>query len=150
GTIHAATFRFPQPVGSMIPPVASLTRVNFTQSEDAAAATPELRALTGVVELEPRRAFPSIDRSAKSDRLMASRTEPAPAGEQPPDKIPQRFGASEPSIATAPPVAKATPAPLAAATPAARERIPEGDAGTPAFGEEGDGTTSARIYFGTQ
>jgi spore germination cell wall hydrolase CwlJ-like protein len=142
GTIHAPTFRFPQPVGSMIPPVASLTRVNFTQTEDAAAATPELRAPTGVVELEPRRAFPSVDRSAKSDRLLASRTGQTPAGEQPADAITQRFGAPD------------TPAPQASASAAlskaARERPAANDGGTPAFGDEGDGSLSARVYFGTQ
>src|SRR5262245_32704011 len=99
GTIHAPTFRLPQPVGSMIPPVASLTRVSLTQTDDVAIAAPELRALSGVVELEPRRTFPSIDRTTKGDRLIASRTGPAPAGEQPSATISQRFGAPEPSTA---------------------------------------------------
>src|SRR5262245_20127337 len=52
GTIHAPMFRFPQPVGSMIPPVASFTRASLTQAEDVASAEPELRAVTGVVQLE--------------------------------------------------------------------------------------------------
>src|SRR5262249_43900070 len=93
GTIHAATFRFPPAAGRVIPPVASLTRVSLTQTEDVASAAPETRALTGVVELEPRRAFPSVDRTAKSDRL--TRTQQASVSEQPTDAITQRFGAPD-------------------------------------------------------
>jgi spore germination cell wall hydrolase CwlJ-like protein len=125
--------------------------VSLTQTDDVASAAPELRALTGVVELEPRRTFPSVDRATKGDRLIASRTGPTPAAEQPSAAISQRFGAPETSTAAAPTAAeRAAPAPLASLKPAARERPADSASGTPAFGDEADATTSARIYFGTQ
>src|SRR5271165_5817410 len=34
GTINVARFRFPSPVGSTIPPVASLTRVSLMQGDE--------------------------------------------------------------------------------------------------------------------
>src|SRR5262245_26578341 len=69
GTIHAATFRFPNPVGSTIPPVAGFTRVALADRDPESRGGFDVRRFVGVVEAEPKRLFPSVDRSAKGDRL---------------------------------------------------------------------------------
>jgi hypothetical protein len=74
GTIHAATFSFPQPVGTMIPepPLARLA---------SAAVDP---AVTGSITFDsgmpmqlyrPRLEFPSVNRSLKGDLLVSRRRE---------------------------------------------------------------------------
>src|SRR5262249_8539183 len=56
GPLNAPRFRFPAPVASRIPPVAGLTRVSLMQGDDAGPS--DVRVLTGVVEVEPKRIFP--------------------------------------------------------------------------------------------
>ena len=51
GAINVTRFRFPSPVGSMIPPVADLTRVSLMQGDDLAGPS-DVRVLTGVVDVE--------------------------------------------------------------------------------------------------
>src|SRR4029077_8878102 len=76
GAINVARFRFPSPVGSMIPPVAGLTRVSLMQGDDVTAPS-DIRALTGVLDVEPKRIFPNVDRTGKGDRLISPRIEQA-------------------------------------------------------------------------
>ncbi|MGD9844655.1 MAG: cell wall hydrolase [Variibacter sp.] len=85
GTIHAATFSLPQPIGTLIPSPPAFERVSF------ASADPDM---TGVI---PRRHgggldrgvrdYPSVDRALKGDRLVPARrpdVAPAQARAEPP------------------------------------------------------------------
>ncbi len=155
GTIHAATFRFPNPVGSAIPPVANLTQVSLVQHEDDAGFG---RRFVGVYEPEPRRTFPSVDRSAKGDRLIVLHPEQAAGGGQ--DRAPGV--ASTPQATPAPAVASVAPSATARANAAvppagsAQSGAPRDDAArsdntTPAFAEDEDPSVrTARVYFGVQ
>lgn len=81
GTIHAATFSLPQPIGTLIPPPPTFQRASF------ASADPEM---TGVIprrygahqDYEGARAYPSVNRALKGDRAVPEKrpaVEPAPA-----------------------------------------------------------------------
>jgi hypothetical protein len=71
GTIHAATFRFPQPVGTAIPepPVVQLASLGFRHS-DVTGSIP--RDFAGAPTVVPRAApeFPSVNRRLKGDLLI--------------------------------------------------------------------------------
>jgi spore germination cell wall hydrolase CwlJ-like protein len=158
GTINVATYTFPSPVGSMIPPVASLTRVAFVTGDDDLAGSPEMRVLTGVADAEPKRLFPSVNRAGKGDRLIGPRIDQAmnsfDAGGQVPEtttpaaaeQVPSEPGAASLSPPPSPTTAVAT----IAASPTGQDNAGR-TARTPAFGEEGDSAAAAaRIYFSTQ
>jgi spore germination cell wall hydrolase CwlJ-like protein len=89
GTIHLATFRFPQPVGTGIPSSPGLRRAAYTASSDATGALagslpappsyphsiPPSQAAEGGVEAWENsegsdREFPEINRSLKGPRLV--------------------------------------------------------------------------------
>src|SRR5262245_53316058 len=151
GTIHAATFRFPNPVGSAIPPAASLTRVSLVQGEDADGFG---RRFAGVFEPEPRWTFPSVDRSTKGDRLIAPPPEQAAGADQESGPavagLPRDMSAR--AVAPVVPSTRANPAaPPASATPSTNEELAGPDNETPAFSEDEDpGVRTARVYFGVQ
>jgi spore germination cell wall hydrolase CwlJ-like protein len=164
GAINVARFRFPTPVGSMIPPVAGLTRVSLMQGDDLAGPS-DVRVLTAVVDVEPKRIFPSVDRTGKGDRLgvppieqantpddtsdqtseAAPRTVPAPVASAP---APPVAAAPSATPAPAPTVASAAPATVSSVRP--RDATSNRDARTPAFGEDDATVISTRIYFGTR
>jgi spore germination cell wall hydrolase CwlJ-like protein len=89
GTIHAATFSFPQPVGTVIPepPLARLASVSSDQ------------VITGSIQFDsgmpmqlyrPRLDFPSVNRTLKGDLLVSRRRElpqPAPKRDLVPGKV---------------------------------------------------------------
>ena len=84
GTIHAATFSFPRPMGSSIPDPY------FTQ---LASLEPRALEITGSVSLQapietvtrrPAYDYPRVDRSHKSDRLTIIRKSPGEPGMAPP------------------------------------------------------------------
>ena len=177
GAINVARFRFPSPVGSMIPPVAGLTRVSLMQGDDVTAPS-DIRALTGVVDVEPKRIFPNVDRTGKGDRLISPRLEQATGSDETNDQTAEAQPENAPApvlSAAAPPVAaapsalasaasaaainsastKSAPvvasAPAAPAAPArARDAMPDSDTRTPTFGEDDASVVTARIYFGTR
>jgi len=164
GAINVARFRFPTPVGSMIPPVAGLTRVSLMQGGDLAGAS-DVQVLTGVVDVEPKRIFPSVDRTGKGDRLSVPPIEQANTPDDTSDQTSEAAPRTVPApVAStpAPPVAaapSATPAPaptVVSAAPAAvpsvrtRDATSNRDTRTPAFGEDDATVISARIYFGTR
>src|SRR5215475_2626868 len=125
GAINVARFRFPSPVGSMIPPVAGLTRVSLMQGDDAGPS--DVRVLTGVVDVEPKRIFPSVDRTGKGDRLSVPPIEQANTPDDTSDQTSEAAPPTEPApvaSVAAPPVAaaqSATPAlaPTVASAPPA-------------------------------
>jgi spore germination cell wall hydrolase CwlJ-like protein len=98
GTIHAATFRFPRPVGTAIPAPFGLVRSNVSLDIDGRGR----RAFDPPAEYDPERTFPIVDRARKGDRIVAARKEKAiaPAAE-PPDAEP----AAAESPAAEPPAA---------------------------------------------
>ena len=95
GAINVARFPLPSPVGSMIPPVAGLTRVSLMQGDDVTAPS-DIRAFTGVVDVEPKQIFPNVDRTGKGDRLISPRLEQATVrqDERPNRRSPTRKRAS--------------------------------------------------------
>jgi spore germination cell wall hydrolase CwlJ-like protein len=152
GTIHAATFRFPSPVGSMIPPPASLRHVSLVERDDGVRESFG-RRFAGVFEPEPRRIFPSIDRSRKGDRLSGPSADQAAGGvDEPADRSVEAQSTGPTIAAIGPPAtSKAAPGPSAAtARPdIARDGLAAGEDRTPAFGEDEDpAMRTARIYFG--
>jgi spore germination cell wall hydrolase CwlJ-like protein len=170
GTINVARFRFPSPVGSMIPPVASLTRVSLMQGDDISAPS-DIDVLTGVINVEPKRIFPSVDRGGKGDRLIAARIEQStapedtaePAAEAQPDSAPVSMASadappvaagSSASVSATSPSTSTASGPVLAPVPAAparpRPAAPDNDTRTPAFGEDDATVVTARVYFGTR
>ena len=79
GTIHAATFSFPQPVGTMIPqpPLARLASIT---TDPAVTGSVSFDSGMPMQLYRPRLEFPSVNRSLKGDLLVSRRREePAPA-----------------------------------------------------------------------
>jgi spore germination cell wall hydrolase CwlJ-like protein len=126
GTIHAATYQFPVPLGSAMPEVAKATPASFTPYERETDQAPGRRFAD--------RAFPSIDRTHKGDRLTV---------------VPEQSAAREPSwLATGSAAAPADPVSSGVAG-LPQEAAP--DERTPDFGASDDPSTStARLYFGAQ
>jgi spore germination cell wall hydrolase CwlJ-like protein len=130
GTIHAATFQLPVPLGSAMPEVAKPTLASFTPYEGETDQTPGRRFAD--------RAFPSIDRTHKGDRLTGA-----------PEQT-EQSSAREPDVAatgstTAVPV---DPVPSGVAM-LPQEAAP--DDRTPDFGASDDPSASTtRLYFGAQ
>jgi spore germination cell wall hydrolase CwlJ-like protein len=129
GTIHAATFQLPVPLGSAIPEVAKLTPASFTPYDGETDQAVGRRFAD--------RVFPSIDRTHKGDRATGA---------------PEQSAAREPEpVATgeAPTAASADPVPSGVAG-LPQEAAPEDDR-TPDFGASDDaGALTARVYFGAQ
>jgi spore germination cell wall hydrolase CwlJ-like protein len=74
GTIHLATFSFPQPVGTGIPPASGLHRATYKASRDATAGSLPAPHYPPPLAWEssegPDREFPQINRSLKGPRLV--------------------------------------------------------------------------------
>src|SRR5262249_28214613 len=73
GTIHAATFRFPQPVGTGTPADASLHVVAYAASGDVTGTLPRALPAAPTIDLRTTsagRSFPEINRSLKGSRLV--------------------------------------------------------------------------------
>ncbi|MGE3147933.1 MAG: cell wall hydrolase [Pseudorhodoplanes sp.] len=112
GTIHAATFSFPRPIGTAIPETPSLQLASFDpRSLDITGSLPD------EIEAEPEAplVFPTVNRTLKGD-LLVSRPKP-PQPELPPaasDKkrdLAEKFG-----LDAAPQPAEAAPSDLAMLT----------------------------------
>jgi spore germination cell wall hydrolase CwlJ-like protein len=68
GTIHAATFSFPQPVGTGIPAISGLRIAAYTPTSDVTGAP--ARAPPNIDLFPSSRDFPEIDRGLKGPRLV--------------------------------------------------------------------------------
>ena len=82
GTIHAATFSMPRPIGTAIPesPLVRLASLSTASTSPARPATDRSRSRRA-----PQVVFPEINRSGKGDRLVPSapaQPEPASLDEQ--------------------------------------------------------------------
>src|SRR5688572_4254692 len=74
GTIHAATFSLPRPIGTAIPEPPAVRLASLAVTSD----------VVGSIGINPHRArreeqivFPTINRAGKGDRLVPSTPEPA-------------------------------------------------------------------------
>jgi len=71
GTIHVATFSFPQPVGTSIPASSGLHMAAYTASRDATAALAGSLPAPPNIDLQSSvREFPEINRGLKGPRLV--------------------------------------------------------------------------------
>jgi hypothetical protein len=88
GTIHAATFSFPQPLGTLIPAPLQYQLANFDpRSLDVTGSIPRSRGLDPLDDSAPLE-FPIVDRKLKGD-LLVPRARPLPQPAQQP-KAPVR------------------------------------------------------------
>ncbi len=127
GTIHAATFQLPIPLGSAMPEIAKPILASFTPYEGASDQASGRRLAD--------RAFPSVDRTHKEDRLTGA---PEQSAARDPDQAPAGTGT----------VAAAEPAPSGVAG-LPQEAAP--DDRTPDFGASDDPSAqAARLYFGAE
>jgi spore germination cell wall hydrolase CwlJ-like protein len=120
GTIHAATFSFPQPVGTAMPEPLGYELVNFDpRSFDVSRNVPDERP----VEIDPPPiVFPVVNRALKGDRLpLAPPPEPPPLPQlQPIEFAPPAQPQPRPIDAAPPP----EPTPIVAAPPSPPEPSP--------------------------
>jgi spore germination cell wall hydrolase CwlJ-like protein len=73
GTIHAATFSLPQPVGTGVPATGAVRLVNFDPTADLTGSISPRAAsqsADGEVRSLVRLAYPGVNRSLKGDRLL--------------------------------------------------------------------------------
>ena len=141
GTIHAATFSFPRPMGASIPDPY------FTQ---LASVDPRALEVTGSISLEAPIAtvtrrlsyeFPQVDRSRKGDRLPWAKAPVAPANEpgntDRPGKKDQTAFSTEPAVHQG----SETTQPAAPQSRAA----PKGDRAAPAFVDPADSALNRAV-----
>src|SRR4051812_34650948 len=160
GTIHAATFSFPQPVGSMIPdpPVYQLASIGTYDPESTGALRSGI-SNGQYPSNQPRPDFPSVNRRLKGDLLVTRpRGNEAPPSPPPPegtrDLMPGRVKTvSFPKPADPNPVEAAHVEPPPASYDVASLQPAEAikSAKTPAVDAEGENSAAARLgrlYFG--
>ena len=164
GTIHAATFRFPRPLGTGGSPAGGmmLASLSGTGNSDISAGF-DSRRFFGAVETQPKRVFPTVDRSAKGDRLVPAAAPsavptmpgdgsatPVQDEEKPPEPAPLYDISLSLELHPQIPVADA-PAGAPAEDAEIRQdnaAISGDDGGTPSFGADENPTSlAARIYF---
>ena len=77
GTIHAATFSFPQPVGTQIPepPLARLASLANIGSDPAITGSIQFDSGMPMQLHRPHLDFPSVNRTLKGDLLVSRRRE---------------------------------------------------------------------------
>jgi spore germination cell wall hydrolase CwlJ-like protein len=153
GTIHAATFSFPHPLGTIIPEPPSY------QLASIGSADPETTGALGALSVQPldrRQAdFPAVNRRLKGDLLVTrpGEEETPPAGSR--DLTPGRIKTvsfTRPAEANAGP-ANSSEAPAAEqpASYAVASLQPDTFANSPLGGTEGQNDAAvrlARLYFG--
>jgi hypothetical protein len=125
GTIHAAMFRLPRPVGTAMPDVAGFRLARFEARETDLTGSIERVSLREAPVADPI-VFPTVDRSGKGDLLVPSaRREPQPQEEPPPlpDDLEAALRAGPlPQEDIALPPAREAPLPRDAETPADADR----------------------------
>jgi spore germination cell wall hydrolase CwlJ-like protein len=152
GTIHAATFSFPQPVGTGIPAGTAIHFLAYDPGDITGVTSHAPPAAQDIDATVPsRRDFPEIDRTLKGSRLVPRDRpdfeEPQPTGESDDPVAP-------PTRSTAGAVdATGERAAASGARPAPDDPDPtdpdERDAaGPPVIDEESASIRAARVYFG--
>ena len=155
GTIHAATFSFPQPVGTMIPgpPSYQLASIGSYDPETTGALGSDLSGAPGPSN-RPRLDFPAVNRRLKGDLLVTRpRENEAPPAEGTRDLMPGRVKTvsfpkpADPTSAGTPPAEQ--PASYAVASLQPAEAVKP--AKVAPDDTEGEGNAAARLgrlYFG--
>ncbi|WP_034467630.1 cell wall hydrolase, partial [Afipia sp. P52-10] len=82
GTIHAATFSFPRPIGSWIPHAPSMQLASLAANPDVTGSIAR-NPLGDVIRPPQASDFPVVDRSAKGDRLSSKGDRLSPASNDP-------------------------------------------------------------------
>jgi len=157
GTIHAATFSFPQPIGTAMPAETGYRLAAFDPGADVTGAIsrrPIERSELDGPSPGPRRSFPEVNRALKGPRLVPpirpDFNSPEPATTTAPDERP----AEPPSLQ---PTARPAPSARAldnetrdpAATGAADADPADPDIGAPTVMDDDNAPVrAARIYFG--
>jgi len=172
GTIHAATFSFPHPLGTAMPEPSGVRLANLNPSDPDIDAFIEDRPLFDQAESTPPLAFPTVNRALKGD-LLVVRERP----ERPPGSLPQPLPAEPAAHPVRPQISKAVetefalartepqpptkrgetppstpnrpPASEAAATDADSEEANIEDAGPPIIVQSSPTITTARVFFGS-
>lgn len=81
GTIHAATFTMPRPIGTAIPQLPLYTFASVDPDDpDITGSIGGRNRFLGALETEPQRIYPTVNRASKGDRLVPS---PDPVAAQP-------------------------------------------------------------------
>jgi spore germination cell wall hydrolase CwlJ-like protein len=76
GTIHAATFSMPRPIGTAIPHVP-LRLVSLDPRDVDVTGSIDRKRYLGALDPEPKRVYPEVNRSSKGDRLVPATRGPA-------------------------------------------------------------------------
>jgi len=76
GTIHAATFSMPRPIGTAIPEAPMVRLASLSTASDVTGSTGDG---SFAIRRAPQVVFPEINRSGKGDRLVPSTPQPEPA-----------------------------------------------------------------------
>ena len=85
GTIHAATFSMPRPIGTMIPETPPVRLARLGAADDVVGSIPyQPFSARRVAPGTPAVVFPEINRVNKGDRLVPSAPQIEPASEQTP------------------------------------------------------------------
>jgi len=101
GTIHAATFSLPRPVGSAIPEIPLVTFAAYDPDGPETTGSIGANHYLGAFETEPQRIYPTVNRAGKGDRLMpsvpdSSAVHPEPASIDGNERVPGEGSALEP------------------------------------------------------
>ncbi|MDQ8730803.1 cell wall hydrolase [Bradyrhizobium sp. LHD-71] len=108
GTIHAATFSFPRPIGSWIPRAPSARFASLSASDGEVTGSIARNPLGEVIRPPQPHEFPIVDRTAKGDRLSLkgdrspSTHPPAGSATIPQQLLPEEEGASGPDAVEEP------------------------------------------------
>ncbi len=110
GTIHAATFSFPQPVGTLIPPPPTVRLASLNVGDDSVVTGAIARDFTAVPLTRSSIDYPVLNRRLKGD-LLVSRPQSEPPADGTRDLTPGRVKtvsfprpADQPRTAEEPPV----------------------------------------------
>src|SRR5262245_47157501 len=110
GTIHAATFSFPQPVGTLIPPAPTVRLASLSFRDDDSITGAVARDFTPAPLVRPPVDYPKVNRRLKGD-LLVGRPQPEPPAVGTRDLTPGRVKtvsfprpADQPRTAEEPPV----------------------------------------------
>lgn len=149
GTIHAATFSLPQPIGTGIPTGGAVQLVNFDPNADITGAISP-RALVDGPSYDLRQAYPEVNRTLKGARLVPQIRpdfdSPEPTTEGPAPPVPVAEGRKVPD--RAPDMAQTAPG---QAAPREDVNVAEADAPesrTSALEDPNPAVRAARVYFG--
>ncbi|HVG50599.1 MAG TPA: cell wall hydrolase [Xanthobacteraceae bacterium] len=71
GSIHAAAFGMVRPIGTDIP--GGYTLASLDPRDVTGTLPPDVSRMLGAIGIEPKRVFPTVNRSAKGDRLVPAR-----------------------------------------------------------------------------